>query len=147
MRAAPEPIGEKGTTSAEPVPSRALSPPLPEILGRPTRITAEPHADDAWSGVLATMISALRSEVSKARAADEVHLNEGWVLLHQATERCCLLDQRVAERREQARKEAEEIRASAAEEAKEILVNTRELVRGILARVHHEAMEIVSEAR
>jgi hypothetical protein len=56
------------------------------------------------------------------------------------------LDQRTAERREQARKEAEEIHASAAEEAKEALANARESARGILARAHHEAMEINSEA-
>jgi cell division septum initiation protein DivIVA len=62
-------------------------------------------------------------------------------------ERCRLLDQRTAERREQARKEAEEIHASAAEEAEEALANARESVRGILARAHHEAMEIISEAR
>jgi cell division septum initiation protein DivIVA len=53
----------------------------------------------------------------------------------------------VAERREQARKEAEEIRASAAEEAEEVLANARESARQALARAHHEAMEIVSEAR
>jgi F0F1-type ATP synthase membrane subunit b/b' len=76
-----------------------------------------------------------------------VHINEGWVLLHQATERCRLLDQRVAERHEQARKKAEEIRASAAKEAEEVLASVRESARGILARAHHEAMEIVSEAR
>jgi F0F1-type ATP synthase membrane subunit b/b' len=119
---------------------------MPEILGRPTRIAAEPHADDAWSGVLAAMTGAFRSEVAKARAADEARLNEGWVLLYQDTERCRLLDQRAAERHEQARKEAEEIRASAAEEAEEVLANARESARGILARAHHEAMEIVSEA-
>jgi cell division septum initiation protein DivIVA len=134
-------------TSTEPGPSRASSPPLPEILGRPARIAAEPHADDAWSGVLAAMTSALQNEVAKARAADEARFNEGWVLLHQATERCRLLDQRTEERHEQARKEAEEIRASAAEEAKEVLASARESARGILARAHHEAMEIVSEAR
>jgi hypothetical protein len=62
-------------------------------------------------------------------------------------ERCRLLDQRAAERREQARKEAEEICASVAEEAEEALANARESARGILARVNHEAMEIISEAR
>jgi F0F1-type ATP synthase membrane subunit b/b' len=115
-------------------------------LGRPARITAKPHTDDAWSGVLAAMTGALRNKVTKARTADEARINEGWVLLHQATERCRLLDQRAAERREQARKEAEEIRASAAEEAEEALANARESARGILARAHHEAIEIVSEA-
>jgi cell division septum initiation protein DivIVA len=115
-------------------------------LGRPARIAVELHADDAWSGVLAAMTGALRNEVVKARAADEARINEGWVLLHQATERCRLLDQREAERREQARKEAEEIRTSAAEEAEEFLASARESARGILARAHHEAMEIVSEA-
>jgi cell division septum initiation protein DivIVA len=93
------------------------------------------------------MTAALQSGVAKARATDEACLNEGWVLLHQATERCRLLDQRAAERHEQARKEAEEIRASAAEEAEEVLANARESARGILARAHHEAMEIVSEVR
>jgi chromosome segregation ATPase len=134
-------------TSTEPGPSRASSPPLPEILGRPTRIVVEPHANDAWSGVLAAMTGALRSKVAKTRAANEARINEGWILLHQATERCHLLDKHAAERREQARKEAEEIRASAAEEAEEVLASARELAREILARAHHEAMEIVSEAR
>jgi hypothetical protein len=32
-------------------------------------------------------------------------------------------------------------------EAEEVLASTRESTRGILARAHHEAMEIVSEAR
>jgi hypothetical protein len=65
---------------------------MPEILGRPMRIAAEPHADDAWSGVLAAMTGALRNEVAKARATDEARINKSWVLLHQATERCRLLD-------------------------------------------------------
>jgi hypothetical protein len=63
-------------------------------LGRPLRITADPHAnaDDAWARVLAAMTGTLQSEVTKARAADESRLNEGWALLHQAMERCRLLD-------------------------------------------------------
>jgi hypothetical protein len=71
-------------------------------LGRPLRIAADPHtnADDAWARVLAALTGTLQSEVAKARAADEARLNEGWALLHQATERCRLLDRRVAERRE-----------------------------------------------
>jgi cell division septum initiation protein DivIVA len=89
----------------------------------------------------------LRSGVTKARAADKACLNEGWTLLHQATERCHLLDQRAVECREQARKEAEEIRASVAEEAEEVLLNARESAREVLARAHHEAMEIISEVR
>jgi hypothetical protein len=93
------------------------------------------------------MNGVLRSGVAKARAADEARLNKGWALLHQATERCRLLDQRAAERREQARKEAEEIRASAAEEAEEVLANARESAREVLVRAHHEAMEIISEVR
>jgi hypothetical protein len=93
------------------------------------------------------MTGALRSGVAKAHAADEVRLNEGWALVHQATERCHLLDQHAAERRDQTRKEAEEISASAAEESEEVLASARESARGILARAHHEAMEIVSEAR
>jgi cell division septum initiation protein DivIVA len=93
------------------------------------------------------MTGTLRSGVTKARTTYEARLNEGWALLHQATERCRRLDQRTSEYRERARKEAEEIRASAAEEAKEVLASVRESARGILARAHHEAMEIVSEAR
>jgi cell division septum initiation protein DivIVA len=93
------------------------------------------------------MTGALRNEVAKACTANEARINEGWVLLHQATERCLLLDQRAAKRHEQARKEAEEIRASAAEEAEEVLASARESARGILAGAHHEAIEIVSEAR
>jgi cell division septum initiation protein DivIVA len=92
------------------------------------------------------MTGALRDEVVRARTAEEALIDEGWALLHQATKRCRLLDQRAAERRERARKEAEEIRASAADEAKEALAQARESARGILARAHHEAMEIVSEA-
>jgi vacuolar-type H+-ATPase subunit H len=41
-------------------------------------------------------------------------------------ERGRLLDQRAAERHEQARKEAEKIRASAADEAEEVLAGARE---------------------
>jgi hypothetical protein len=93
------------------------------------------------------MIGTLQSKVAKARAADEARLNEGWALLHQATERCRLLDQRAAERREQPRKEAEEIRASVANEAEEILAGARESARETLARAHHEAMEIISAVR
>jgi cell division septum initiation protein DivIVA len=134
-------------TSTELGPSRAPSPPLSEILGRPARIAAEPHAIDPWARVLVAMTSALHDEVLKARTAEEARIDEGWALLHQATERCHLLDQRAAERHEQARKEAEEIHASTAEEAEEALANARESARGILARAHHEAMEIISEAR
>jgi cell division septum initiation protein DivIVA len=122
---------------------------LPEILGRPLRIAADPHAsaDDAWAGALKAMTGAFWSKVAKACAADEARLNEGWALLHQAMERGCLLDQRAVERREQARKEVEEIRASAVDKAEEVLVGARESAREILARAHHEAMEIISEAR
>jgi hypothetical protein len=63
------------------------------------------------------MTGALRDKVVRARTAEEARIDEGWDLLHQATERCRLLDQCVAERRERARKEAEEIRASMADEA------------------------------
>jgi cell division septum initiation protein DivIVA len=97
--------------------------------------------------VLAAVTGALRDEVVRARTAEEARIDEGWALLHQATERCRLLDQRAAERRERARKEAEEICASVADEAEEALAQARESARGILARAHHEAMEIVSEAR
>jgi hypothetical protein len=90
-------------------------------MGRPTRIAAEPHTADPWARVLAAMTGALRDKVIRARAAEEARIDEGWALLHQATERCRLLDQRAAERRERARKEAEEIHASAADEAKDAL--------------------------
>jgi hypothetical protein len=72
---------------------------LLEILGRPLRIAVDPHTntDDAWERVLAAMTGTLQSEVTKARATDEACLNEGWALLHQATERCRLLDQRADE--------------------------------------------------
>jgi hypothetical protein len=146
-RAAPEPHGEKRAAFTEPGPSRAPSPPLPEILGRPARITAEPHAADPWARVLAAATGALRDEVARARSAEEARIDEGWALLHQATERCRLLDQRAAERREWARKEAEEIHASAVEEAEEALANARESARGVLARAQEEAMKIISEAR
>jgi F0F1-type ATP synthase membrane subunit b/b' len=68
-------------------------------------------------------------------------------LLHQATERCRLLDQRAAERREPARKEAEKIRASAADEAEEVLARARASARDVLAKAHNEAVEIDSAAR
>jgi cell division septum initiation protein DivIVA len=97
--------------------------------------------------VLAAATSALRDKVARARSAEEARIDEGWALLHQATERCYLLDQRAAECREWARKEAEEIRASAADEAKEALAQAIESARGVLARAHQEAMEIISEAR
>jgi hypothetical protein len=143
---APEPSGKRRTTPTEPEPSRAASPPLPEILGRPTRITAEPHVTDPWERVLAAVTGTLRDEVARACSAEEARIDEGWALLHQATERCHLLDRRIAERRERARKEAEEIRASAADEAEEALANARESARGVLARAHEEAMKITSEA-
>jgi cell division septum initiation protein DivIVA len=93
------------------------------------------------------MTGALRNEVARARTVEEARIDEGCALLHQATERCRLLDQRAAEHCEQARKEAEEIRASTAEEAEEALANARESAREILARAHDEAMEIISELR
>jgi hypothetical protein len=93
------------------------------------------------------MTGALCDEVVRARTAKVARIDEGWALLHQATERCRVLDQRAAEHRERARKEAEEIRASMTEDAEEALVKARESARGILARTHHEAMEIIFEAR
>jgi hypothetical protein len=69
-------------TSTEPGPSRAPSPPLLEILGRPARITAEPHAVDPWARVLAAMAGALRNKVARARTAEEARIDEGWALLH-----------------------------------------------------------------
>jgi hypothetical protein len=131
----------------EPGPSRAPSPPLPEISRRPLRITVDPHtdADDVWARVCDAMADTFQNEVARARAADQARLNDGWALLHQATERCRLLDQRTAERREQARKEAEEIHACAAGEAEEVLA--RASAKEILARAHHEATEIISMAR
>jgi hypothetical protein len=55
------------------------------------------------------------------------------------------LDQRAAEHREQARKEAEEFHVSVADKAEEVLA--RETAREILARAHNEATEIISTAR
>jgi F0F1-type ATP synthase membrane subunit b/b' len=97
--------------------------------------------------VLAAVTGTLRDEVARVRSTKQARIDEGWALLHQATERCRLLDQRVAERRERVRKEAEEIHASAADEAEEALANARESASGVLARAHEEAMKIVSEAR
>jgi hypothetical protein len=37
-------------------------------------------------GVLAAMIGALRDEVAKVCATSEARIDEGWVLLHEATE-------------------------------------------------------------
>jgi MoxR-like ATPase len=147
--AAPEPHIERRTASTEPGPSRAPSPPLPEILGRPLRIAADPHTDvdDVWARVLDAMTGTFQNEVAKARTADQARLDDGWALLHQATERCRLLDQLTAEHHEQVRKKAEEIQASVADEAKEVLASARALAREILARMHHKAMKIISTAR
>jgi hypothetical protein len=38
------------------------------------------------------MTGALRDEVVRARTAEEARIDEGWALVHQATERCHLLD-------------------------------------------------------
>jgi hypothetical protein len=76
-RAAPEPRGERRTASTGPGPSRAPSPPLPEILGRPARIVAEPHTADPWAGVLTAMTCALQDEVVRARTAEEACIDEG----------------------------------------------------------------------
>jgi hypothetical protein len=38
------------------------------------------------------MTGALQNEVIKAHTAEEARIDEGWALLHQATERCHLLD-------------------------------------------------------
>jgi hypothetical protein len=147
--AAPEPRTERRTTSIEPGPSRASSTPLPEISGRPLRIAAHPHTDtdDVWARVRDAMADTFQNEVARARAAEQARLDNGWALLHQATERCRLLDWRAAERHEQVRKEAEEIRVSTADEAEEVLAGARASAREILARAHHEAMEIISAAR
>jgi hypothetical protein len=59
-------------------------------------ITADPHtdADEAWARVREAMVDTFQIKVTRARAVDQAHLDEGWALLHQATERCRLLDQR-----------------------------------------------------
>jgi cell division septum initiation protein DivIVA len=118
-------------------------------LGRPLRITADPqaNADEAWTRVHEAMIATFQDEVTRARTVEQASLDEGWALLHRATERCRLLDQHSAERRKQARKEVEEIHASAADEAEEILARVRAIAREILARAHTEATEIISAAR
>jgi hypothetical protein len=121
---------------------------LPEILGRPLRIIADPHAntDEAWARAREAMIATLQDEVTRARAAELAGLDEGWALLHQATERCRLLGQRVAKHRERASKEAEEIRTSMADKVEEVLVRARALAREILAQAHNKATEIISVA-
>jgi cell division septum initiation protein DivIVA len=92
------------------------------------------------------MIATLHNKVTRARATERAELDKGLVLLREATERCHLLDEHTAERREAARKEAEEIRASAADEAEEVLVRARSTARKILGRPHTEAMQITSVA-
>jgi hypothetical protein len=76
------------------------------------RIAADPHTDtnDVWARVRDAMANTFQSEVTRVHAAEQARLDNGCALLHQATERCRLLDRRAAERREQARKEAREIR-------------------------------------
>jgi hypothetical protein len=41
-------------------------------LGRPLRITADPHidADEAWAGVHEAMVTTFQDEVTRARAVD-----------------------------------------------------------------------------
>jgi hypothetical protein len=102
---APEPNAERRMTSTEPGPFRASSPPLLEISGRPLRIAADPHTDtnDVWARVRNAMANTFQSEVTRVHAAEQARLDNGCALLHQATERCRLLDRRAAERREQVR--------------------------------------------
>jgi hypothetical protein len=71
-RVAPKPHPEGEAASQGPGPSIASSPPLPEILGRPLRITVCPHptADKAWARVQETMIATLHDEVTRARAIE-----------------------------------------------------------------------------
>jgi hypothetical protein len=118
-------------------------------LGRPLRITTDPHvdADEAWVRVREAMVATFQDKVTRARVMDQARFDEGWTLLHQATEKCRLLDQRAAKHREQARKEAEEIRASAADEAEEVLARARATAREILASAQNEAVEIISAVR
>jgi hypothetical protein len=113
------------------------------------RIAADPHTDtdDVWVRVHDAMANTFQSKVARAHAAEQARLDNGWTLLHQATERCHLLDQRAAERHEQVRKEAEEIHASMADEAEEVLAGARASAREILSRAHHEATEIISAVR
>jgi F0F1-type ATP synthase membrane subunit b/b' len=93
------------------------------------------------------MVDTFQNKVTRASAVDQARLDEGWALLHRAMERCRLVDLRVAERPEQARKEAEEIHASVADEAEEVLARARASAREILARAHNEATKIISAAR
>jgi cell division septum initiation protein DivIVA len=90
------------------------------------------------------MANTFQSEVARVCAAEQAQLDNGWALLHQATETCRLLDRRAADRRKQTRKEAEEICVSVADEAEEVLAGARASAREILARAHHEATEIIS---
>jgi cell division septum initiation protein DivIVA len=92
------------------------------------------------------MIATLHDEVTRARATERTGLDEGWVLLCEAAERCRLLDKRAAEHRETARKEAEEIRASVTDENEEVLARARSTAREILAQAHTEATKITSAA-
>jgi hypothetical protein len=68
----PEPHPEGEMASQGPGPSRASSPSLPEISGRPLRIITDPHtnADKAWARARETMIATLQDEVTRARAAE-----------------------------------------------------------------------------
>jgi hypothetical protein len=50
------------------------------------------NADEAWARVREAMVDTFQNEVTRARAVDQARLDEGGALLHQATERCCLLD-------------------------------------------------------
>jgi F0F1-type ATP synthase membrane subunit b/b' len=93
------------------------------------------------------MIATLHDEVTRARAAERAGLDKGWALLHQATERCRLLDQHATEHREMVREEAEEIRMSVANKAEEVLARARSTGREILARAHNKATEIISVSR
>jgi hypothetical protein len=92
--AALEPRTKRRTTSTEPGPSRASSSPLSEI--------SDPHTDtdDVWARVRDAMADTFQNEVARECAAEQARLDNGWALLHQATERCRLLDRRMAERRE-----------------------------------------------
>jgi hypothetical protein len=71
-------------------------------LGRPLRITADPHAsdDEAWARVHEAMITTFQDKVTRDHAVEQASLDEDWALLHRATERYRLLDNHVAECRE-----------------------------------------------
>jgi hypothetical protein len=93
------------------------------------------------------LFASYRDGITRARAAERAELDEGWVLLHEAVERSCLLDKRAAAHRDAVMKEAEEIHSSVANEAEEILAQERTTAGEILAQARAETTKIIAAAR